>query len=576
MVNTKKAPAPQEESDIEMDKMEVEVESVQGTEVGEDEGLDSAAKSPEQGHATLALDKDANPTTPSGSQVGDSDIDNVTVTPTGNAACLHKQKSKTIEDEPAFTPGPNPFLPLFIQDELLSKKAKQEEKGSDEYKDELLDDHEEDDFQSTPPLDEEDTEQQEESDNDTMKIAVAPQTLVVKALQPAAWQAAGELPAGPVDPFARRLPGAEDDGAAPAPPLPPNQMQSALAPTVPPATTLPGNTSMLTSPPAQDLAMMFAPTTMSNQSTPPASRNESSVTILTDVHGPFGPHSIPPQHVFHNYNSSQVAALFSTRQPGDILAMVWGLEYWNLTYATEARLGAALRAFFPNQELHLQITPPCPPPSYHAKGPLPPMAQKFITNHTGTPFTFYIQGLGPKMKAKILHEGFIPTNLDSYQILDTDDFVMDFVFTIDGLNAPHDKNGQKMVEKLLKDQLYVSAAVWSFLLNHHDTIDPSFPTNDIPSLVILLLEARGIWVEGRKGEPGRQAWNIWIVHPMEVPSFHLQWLSALKSAFPIRSGSGFRGMARVIDIPFFCKGCKGESRPTSLCPLKECLGDVLK
>ncbi|KAK0496495.1 hypothetical protein EDD18DRAFT_1105609 [Armillaria luteobubalina] len=576
MVNTKKAPAPQEESDVEMDKctekdveqppqadasdvqMEVEVESVQGTEVGKDEGLDSTAKSLEQGHVMPALDKDANPTTPSGSQVGDSDIDNVTVTPTGNAACLHKWKSKTIEDKPAFTLGPNPFLPLFVQDEPLSKKAKQEEKGSDEYKDELLDDHEEDDFQSTPPLDEEDTEQQEESNNDTMKIAVAPWTLVVKAPQLAAWQAAGELPTGPVDPFVRRLPGAEDDGAAPAPPLPLNQMQSALAPTAPPATMLPGNTSMLTSLPAQDLAMMFVPTTMSNQSTPPASRNESLVTILTDVHGPFGPHSILPQHVFHNYDSSQVAALFSTRQPGNILAVVWGLEYRNLTYATEARLGAVLRAFFPNQELHLQIVPPCPPPSYHVKGLLPPMVQKH------------------KMKAKILHKGFIPTNLNSYQILDTDDFITDFIFMIDGLNAPHNENGQKMVEKLIKDQLYVSAAIWSFLSNHHDAIDPSFLTNDIPLLIILSLEARGIWVEGRKGELGRQVWNIWIVHPMKVPSFHLQWLSALKSAFPIRSGSGFRGIARVIDIPFFCKGCKGESHPTSLCPLKECLGDVLK
>ncbi|PBK66455.1 hypothetical protein ARMSODRAFT_652785 [Armillaria solidipes] len=327
--------------------------------------------------------------------------------------------------------------------------------------------------------------------------------------------------------------------------------------------------------PASELAMMVAPTSSSNH-TPSPMNGGQSVTILREYAGSFGPHSIPPQHIFHNCDGGQVAELFGTQEPGDILIIVWGLEHRHLTYTTEVKIEATLRAYFANHRISIEIAPPTLPASHRAKGPVPPNAQKFIDDHTGTPFTFYIRGLTVERKAEILQENFLPTSLDSYLVLDASDFVTDFVFTIDGLNAQPDEQGQKIVEKLIKDKLYTSHEVWSFLHSHHDAIGPNYPVDKIPSLVILSLEARGIWIEGRRGEPGRQGWNIWIAHPTKVPRFHLDWLAALKSAFPIRSGNGFGGVARILDVPFFCKGCKGESHPTTQCPLKEQLGNLLK
>ncbi|KAK0484264.1 hypothetical protein EDD18DRAFT_1361559 [Armillaria luteobubalina] len=285
---------------------------------------------------------------------------------------------------------------------------------------------------------------------------------------------------------------------------PPPAQQTPVLPKLAPAASpyVPqANPPTLTNPPDQDLVMMFTLTMASNQNIPTASRKDSLVIIHTEFCEHFSPHSILLQHIFHNCDSSQITTLFSTRQPGDILIIVWGLEYHNFTCATETRIGATLRAFFPNQEFNLQIVLPCPPPSYHTKGPLSPTVQRFITDHMGTPFMFYICGLTPKMKVAILCKNFLLTSLDSYQILDVSDFVIDFVFMIDSLNAPSDEQGQKLVEKMIKDQLYMTSAIWTFLLNHHDTIDPSYPAADILALIILSLEVWGIWIEGRRGEP---------------------------------------------------------------------------
>ncbi|KAK0462729.1 hypothetical protein IW261DRAFT_1613966 [Armillaria novae-zelandiae] len=452
----------------------------------------------------------------------------------------------------------NSFVPLFDTQETVTKKAKQTEK-EEEWQNEQLDDYEKEYQQDHPP---QDTSTNEACDQ-------------VKALRQDTRYAEINISEEPIDPFMRQLPGVEQGERAPPPRAQPDSMLPKLAPVTPPNQAAPPSL-VPANPPDLDIAMMFAPMTTLSQTMSTTFRDESQVIIHTEFNGLLPPHSIAPQHVFHNYDSKQIANLFSSRKLGDILVIVWGLEYCNLTYATEARIGAAIQAFFLNKALNLQIAPPSPPPSYNVKGLLPPTVQRFIVDHMGTPFTFYVRGLEPKMKAEILQEGFLPTSLDSYQILNANDFVTDFVFTIDRLNVPPDEMGQRLVEKMAKDQLYVMNAVWAFLLNHHDAIDPSIPAADMPSLIILLLKARGIWIEGWRGEPGRQAWNIWITHPTKVLVFHLQWLTALKSTFPIQSALGFRGVARMINVPFFCKGCKGESHPTSQCPLKEQLGDILQ
>ncbi|KAK0209795.1 hypothetical protein IW262DRAFT_1302063 [Armillaria fumosa] len=166
-----------------------------------------------------------------------------------------------------------------------------------------------------------------------------------------------------------------------------------------------------------------------------------------------------------------------TTKSRDILIIVWGMECKNLVYSTE-------------------IAPPIPPLTYHMKGQVPFDYQPFIQDHTGTPFTFYVRGLEEEEKALILKEVFIPTNHDLYIVLDAKDFVTNFVFTINDINTAPNTIGQSMVEKLIKDKFYVLQKVWSFLMKHHNAIDPTIPADEVPSLVILSLEVRGIWVEG--------------------------------------------------------------------------------
>lgn len=69
-----------------------------------------------------------------------------------------------------------------------------------------------------------------------------------------------------------------------------------------------------------------------------------------------------------------------------------------------------------------------------------PKEQPFLKDHMGTPFTFYIWGLSKGQKAKLLNAMVIPTNFKTYLILDPVDFILDFAFTIDGLNAPPPPN----------------------------------------------------------------------------------------------------------------------------------------
>ncbi|KAK0501121.1 hypothetical protein EDD18DRAFT_1102070 [Armillaria luteobubalina] len=177
------------------------------------------------------------------------------------------------------------------------------------------------------------------------------------------------------------------------------------------------------------------------------------------------------------YTWEQINNIFSSQKSRDILIIVWGMECKNLAYSTE-------------------IAPPIPPPTYHMKGQVPSDYQPFIQDHTGTPFTFYVRGLEEEEKALILKEVFIPTNHDLYIVLDAKDFVTNFVFTINDINTAPNTIGQSMVEKLIKDKFYVLQKVWSFLMKHHNAIDPTIPADEVPALVILSLEVRGIWVEG--------------------------------------------------------------------------------
>lgn len=119
-----------------------------------------------------------------------------------------------------------------------------------------------------------------------------------------------------------------------------------------------------------------------------------------------------------------------------------------------------------------------------------------MKDHMGTPFTFYVRGLSDNQKAKILPDAVIPTNFEMYLILDPANFISDFAFTINGLTAPPSEQGQKIVEKLLKDKLYTTNKVWSFLSTHHDAIPPLVKDDEVLSRVILSLVARSIWIEG--------------------------------------------------------------------------------
>ncbi len=57
---------------------------------------------------------------------------------------------------------------------------------------------------------------------------------------------------------------------------------------------------------------------------------------------------------------------------------------------------------------------------------------------------------------------------------------------------PPTEQGQKLVEKLLKDKLYTMNEVGSFLRIHQDTIDLEIPDNQVPSKVILSLVTQSI------------------------------------------------------------------------------------
>ncbi|KAK0463358.1 hypothetical protein IW261DRAFT_1427711 [Armillaria novae-zelandiae] len=239
-------------------------------------------------------------------------------------------------------------------------------------------------------------------------------------------------------------------------------------------------------PPALNLAMMVAPAPSTN----PAPQ---SITIYCDQVGMNEPHTISPQHVFHNYCWEQINELQSSLDPNDILIIVWGLEFWNLTLTMEQQIENTLKAYFKIDNLGLQIAAPC----------LLTCSPSPLTT-TGTPLPFYIHGLSEE-QADILDVAMILTSLDSYIVLDPSNFIMDFVFTINGLNALSDIQGQHLVEKVLKDKLYTTPKVWSFLQSHHDAIDPSIPPEDVPFLVILSLEARSLWIKGQNSELGHQA-----------------------------------------------------------------------
>ncbi|KAK0489850.1 hypothetical protein EDD18DRAFT_1359167 [Armillaria luteobubalina] len=143
--------------------------------------------------------------------------------------------------------------------------------------------------------------------------------------------------------------------------------------------------------------------------------------------------------------------------------------------------------------------------------------------------------------------------MDSYIILDSSDFIMDFTFTVNGVDAPTSEQGQHFVAKLVKDRLYASNNVYNFLHAHHDTIDPSYTPQEIPGLVVMALQTWSIWIEGQNGGP------------------------VLTAALPLKNGdNNANEEVHAIQVPFFCKGCKGTSHPTTQCPLKVQLEDILK
>ncbi|KAK0472701.1 hypothetical protein IW261DRAFT_1424055 [Armillaria novae-zelandiae] len=475
-----------------------------------------------------------------------------------------KRKSEIEEDMEPYYPRGNTFFPLLQDDVPATKKPRN---GLPEVPMEEFEESDGDDTLSTrqmsqTPSQNEEAEEQDDDmagDDDAVQKVPTARILKVHAPKAVAKPVADYEHAIPMDPFARRLPGHEGNNQETTQvfrlphSLQPQAPPSMYAPAVTPEVGMYSSKATRGQQPSE-LAQMVAPMAFATR-TAQTARDGYSIIVYREQAGTYGPHTIPPQHIFHNYEWTQVTNLFSSQEEGNILIIVWGMEYKNLTYSTEAKIEATLKEFFENDKLNIQIAPPTPPPTYHLKGPIPPSHQPFIHDHTRTPFTFYVWGLEPEEKAWILKEIFLPMNHDSYLILDARDFVTNFVFTIDGINATPDELGQSTVEKLIKDKLYPSQKVWTFLTNHHDAIDTAIPADEIPVLVILSLKARSLWIEGRRGEPGRLAWNIWIAHPTKIPIYHLDWLAALRSVFPIMNG---------------------ESHPTAQCLLKEQLGSTLK
>ncbi|KAK0433682.1 hypothetical protein EV421DRAFT_1376188 [Armillaria borealis] len=410
-------------------------------------------------------------------------------------------------------------------------------------------------------------------DHDPVEIITQVQTLTVKAPRSLPPPSAPPAPAAPIDPFTRRLRTDPNDTYVQTDTVP-----EQATPTMKPSSLFaPNPFRTSTTPPSQpsqgssNFAQMFAPTTSAGHSLPER-QYSPPITILGEHAGSYGPHTIAPHHVFLNYCPDQIDTLYSAQQPGDILIIIWGKEYRHLTMASEYKLEAMLKTYFQGEQVDFKIAVPHP----REEQPLGGYQNRANKDHTGAPFPFYIRGLTPEQKARILDDAFIPTNFDSYIIMDPSDFITDFAFTVDGVDAPPTIQGQRLVEKLVKDKIYASNRVWTFLRTHHDAVGPAIPHERIPAMVITSMEARGIWIEGRGGEPGRQAWNMWIAHPTKIPAFHLDWIAALKSALPTKSGVGVDGEVHAIRVPFFCKGCKGGSHPTSQCPLKAQLGEVLK
>ncbi|KAK0473527.1 hypothetical protein EDD18DRAFT_1117352 [Armillaria luteobubalina] len=457
---------------------------------------------------------------------------------TGNDQCVLKQKSEIEDDEKEYAPGTNSFSLLLKLMEPLAKKMRNSHQEENEDDQEIEKDKDKKQCLSPSPSNTEGVEDYDDYDDEIVEVITCLHTLRVNVPRVTASYAVAIATTLPADPFTQCLPDHLDgDRDVDSSPVTEPGMSTAVPYKAQDQSFL-GAPDTQPAPPSSDLALMFAPTSSLNITPAAANKDDGSISIYKEFTGSFEPHSIPPQHVFHNYDLEQINMLFRTQVPGNILIIMWGLEYKDLTYMTEARIEATIKTFFQRENLMLQIAPPSPPPSYKAKGPTLPKAQKFVEDHTGTPFTFYVHKLSPKMKDTLLHEGFLPTTLNSYQVLDASDFITDFIFTIDG------------IKKIIKDKLYQSLAIRSFLQVHHNAIDPSVPINEIPSLVILSLEAWAIWIEGSKDEKENQAG---------------------------RPGtSGLHTQPRTIDILFFCKGCKGESHPTMQCPLKVQLGLILK
>ncbi|KAK0429539.1 hypothetical protein EV421DRAFT_1914487 [Armillaria borealis] len=295
------------------------------------------------------------------------------MTPTSTTHLL-KRKSET-DDEANFVPGPNPFIPLFAKTEPVVKKARSNEQGEEDEGDDLDEYQEEEEMQhvhphhppvitfrktkltvqtsSHAPSDTGDTEEQIESDNDTIEISMVPCTLMVNAPRNDARLAATMTADHPLDPFARRLPGFADGENENASLLHTGSHLPAQAPPLPHAPTWHKDPQVFVNRTAPDLAEMFAPTTSSSHTATPTTRGDQPITIHREFTGTFGPHSIPPQHVFHNYDSTQVRTLFSTRQPGDILIIDQGNP----------------QSFLPEQDAYPPDCPSLPPTLTPYQGP---------------------------------------------------------------------------------------------------------------------------------------------------------------------------------------------------------------
>ncbi|KAK0209767.1 hypothetical protein IW262DRAFT_1302044 [Armillaria fumosa] len=186
----------------------------------------------------------------------------------------------------------------------------------------------------------------------------------------------------------------------------------------------------------------------------------------------------------------------------------------DLTKAVKAPLGEALKLYtnMPNLQLRIVVLDRVPKSN----------------KHFGTPFIIYIRGLTPDQKARV-------------------------------------------VEKLLKDVLYASASIRTFLMSNYDAIPNDVSNDRVLARVILSLIACAYWIEGRNGGLGCQAWNIWIAHPTRVVVRHQNWIKELFKVFPIYSADGFSGTTKPLTYPFFCQGCKGGNHATVQCSYQKIL-----